>query len=264
VNTFDPKRKFSDKERDGETGLDYFGARYYSAPVRRADGHSSGNYRWLSADPMLIKRNDPNPPVHWNLYTFCQNNPISYKDDVGREVATDKTIHIFLGVELGPQYLDYAKLEELRLKGYKIIIHEVGTWTADDFKASLKGENSWTFYIGHSEGRGENYNGIFIPGQAGLFAGQGLNYTNNERVGIFGCNSANYANDLVYGSGTTIFSLASKGNAKVAGYWTGAYYLIYELAKGASLEDAARRFQEELEGILKPKGWYRGEKLKIR
>ena len=26
VNTFDPKRKFSDKERDGETGLDYFGA----------------------------------------------------------------------------------------------------------------------------------------------------------------------------------------------------------------------------------------------
>jgi hypothetical protein len=29
---FDPKRKFSDKERDGETGLDYFGAMYYAAP----------------------------------------------------------------------------------------------------------------------------------------------------------------------------------------------------------------------------------------
>ena len=38
---------------------------------------------------------------------------------------------------------------------------------------------------------------------------------------------------------------------------------LEELAKGSSLEDAARRFQEELEGILRPKGWYRGEKLKI-
>jgi hypothetical protein len=32
VDAFEPKRKFSDKERDGETGLDYFEARYYSAP----------------------------------------------------------------------------------------------------------------------------------------------------------------------------------------------------------------------------------------
>jgi hypothetical protein len=36
---FDPKRKFSDKERDGETGLDYFGATYYSAP-NSSEGYS--------------------------------------------------------------------------------------------------------------------------------------------------------------------------------------------------------------------------------
>jgi RHS repeat-associated protein len=84
-NTFDPKRKFSDKERDAETGLDYFGARYYSAPVRRADGHSSGNYRWLSVDPVITER-AINNPQEWNLYSYSRNNPTSFFDPVGKSV----------------------------------------------------------------------------------------------------------------------------------------------------------------------------------
>jgi RHS repeat-associated protein len=83
VNTFDPKRKFSDKERDEETGLDYFGARYYSAPVRWADGDSSGSYRWLSIDPVLDRSRAITNPQLWNLYAFCADNPESFVDPKG-------------------------------------------------------------------------------------------------------------------------------------------------------------------------------------
>jgi len=83
VNNFEPKRKFSDKERDEETGLDYFGARYYTAPIKWADGHSSGSYRWLSIDPVLDRSRAIANSQLWNLYTFCANNPENLVDPKG-------------------------------------------------------------------------------------------------------------------------------------------------------------------------------------
>jgi RHS repeat-associated protein len=77
VNNFEPKRKFSDKERDEETGLDYFGARYYA----------STKYRWLSVDRVLnVDRSVANPQT-WNLYSFCENNPTTYSDPKGDSLA---------------------------------------------------------------------------------------------------------------------------------------------------------------------------------
>jgi RHS repeat-associated protein len=62
----------SGKERDAETGLDYFLARYYSG----AQG------RFLSVDPENAgaKRNDPQS---WNAYAYSRNNPLSYTDPSG-------------------------------------------------------------------------------------------------------------------------------------------------------------------------------------
>jgi len=77
VNNFEPKRKFSDKERDEESGLDYFGARYLSSCI----------YRWLSVDPVLnVDRAMANPQT-WNLYSFCENNPITYSDPKGEALG---------------------------------------------------------------------------------------------------------------------------------------------------------------------------------
>jgi RHS repeat-associated protein len=65
--------KFTGKERDAETGLDYFGARYMSA----AQG------RFTSPDaPMLAQH--PSEPQSWNLYTYTANNPLSRIDPDGR------------------------------------------------------------------------------------------------------------------------------------------------------------------------------------
>ncbi|MCK4766072.1 MAG: RHS repeat-associated core domain-containing protein [Candidatus Aminicenantes bacterium] len=76
VNTYDPKQKFSGKERETYSDLDYFGARYY-------DSHS---YRFVSVDPIRNRDAAIANPQLWNLYSYCKNNPITYLDPDGRDV----------------------------------------------------------------------------------------------------------------------------------------------------------------------------------
>ena len=67
------RQQFTSKERDVETGLDYFGARYYS----------STQGRFTSADEPLIGQDEPDPQT-WNLYSYTSNNPLSRIDEDGR------------------------------------------------------------------------------------------------------------------------------------------------------------------------------------
>jgi len=64
--------KFTGKERDAETGLDYFGFRYYSG----AHG------RFTSPDPFMGSANVANPQT-WNRYAYARNNPLRYIDPLG-------------------------------------------------------------------------------------------------------------------------------------------------------------------------------------
>lgn len=63
--------KFTGKERDSESGLDYFGARYY--------GSNMG--RMLSPDNGTDQH--PEDPQSWNLYAYARNNPIVLVDPTG-------------------------------------------------------------------------------------------------------------------------------------------------------------------------------------
>ena len=58
---------FSAKEKDSETGLSYFGSRYYSSDLSV----------WLSVDPMSDKYASTSP------YAYCRNNPIRLVDPNG-------------------------------------------------------------------------------------------------------------------------------------------------------------------------------------
>ncbi|MFN7543641.1 MAG: RHS repeat domain-containing protein [Acidobacteriota bacterium] len=64
---------FTGKERDAETGLDYFEARYFSG----AQG------RFTSPDEPLLDQS-PYDPQSWNLYAYVRNNPLRYTDPTGR------------------------------------------------------------------------------------------------------------------------------------------------------------------------------------
>jgi len=68
----EPWQRFTGKERDAETGLDYFGARYFSG----AQG------RFTNPDPLLGSANPLNPQS-WNRYTYTLNNPLRYTDPFG-------------------------------------------------------------------------------------------------------------------------------------------------------------------------------------
>jgi len=73
------RKQFTGYERDNESGLDFAQARYY--------GNSLG--RFTSPDPLYIEfRRLPHPQA-WNLYAYTRNNPLTFVDPDGLEVAVN-------------------------------------------------------------------------------------------------------------------------------------------------------------------------------
>jgi RHS repeat-associated protein len=75
--------KFTGKERDAESGLDYFGARYYASSMGR----------WMSPD--WSAKEEPVPyakldnPQSLNLYGYVLNNPLAHADADGHQEERD-------------------------------------------------------------------------------------------------------------------------------------------------------------------------------
>lgn len=63
------KEGFTGKERDAESGLDYFGARLYMPAFAR----------WTSVDPLAKKHPE------WSPYNYVLNNPLALLDPDGRQ-----------------------------------------------------------------------------------------------------------------------------------------------------------------------------------
>jgi RHS repeat-associated protein len=64
---------FTGKERDTESGLDYFGARYLSSSMGR----------FMSPDPKLFTKRHLANPQKWNKYAYVINNPLTRFDPDG-------------------------------------------------------------------------------------------------------------------------------------------------------------------------------------
>ena len=67
ITPYNERFKFTGKERDEETGYDYFGARNYTSAASI----------WLSVDPLADKYPYISP------YAYCNWNPIKYVDPDG-------------------------------------------------------------------------------------------------------------------------------------------------------------------------------------
>jgi RHS repeat-associated protein len=72
-----PCNEFTGKERDGETGLDFFGARYYGSALGR----------FTSPDPIGIIKQKLFDPQQWNAYGYARNNPLRFMDPTGQYVT---------------------------------------------------------------------------------------------------------------------------------------------------------------------------------
>lgn len=68
-------RRFTGKERDAETGLDYFGARYYGSKIGR----------FTTVDPQQTIKENILDPQRWNKYAYGRNNPLRFVDPDGRD-----------------------------------------------------------------------------------------------------------------------------------------------------------------------------------
>lgn len=68
-------KRFTGKERDSESGLDYFGARYYGSKIGR----------FTTVDPALTMQENILDPQRWNRYAYGRDNPLRFVDPDGRD-----------------------------------------------------------------------------------------------------------------------------------------------------------------------------------
>ncbi len=123
--------KLTAKERDSESGLDNFGARY--------DSSSLG--RFMSPDsPSYSNRKNPQS---WNLYAFALNNPVTFIDADGHKVEC------------------VGNVEQCRKDAAKATGKDVQVQTVQD-------KPNWFQRLFHMQGTTHNY--LTIPGDTSKFA----------------------------------------------------------------------------------------------
>jgi RHS repeat-associated protein len=66
--------KFTGKERDSESTLDYFSARYHDFSIGR----------FMTPDPIMIMKQKFTDPQQWNMYAYTRNNPLRFTDPTGK------------------------------------------------------------------------------------------------------------------------------------------------------------------------------------
>jgi RHS repeat-associated protein len=68
--------KFTGKERDSESGLDDFGARYYASTMGR----------FTKPDPVFFQADMLTDPQRFNQYAYVRNNPLALVDPKGESI----------------------------------------------------------------------------------------------------------------------------------------------------------------------------------
>ncbi len=143
------RQQFTSKERDIETGLDYFGARYYASALGR----------FTTVDPIGVKLARMIDPQQLNRYSFVRNNPLKYVDADGNDL------------KLAPG-LKKADAERIMKDTVKMYRKESGRAAIERLEKS-----DITFAVG--TGR--------LPSKTNLMAGSLTeNYGKTEKVGFTG------------------------------------------------------------------------------
>jgi RHS repeat-associated protein len=110
----DPSPKhLTGKERDNESGLDYFGARYYSSALGRLVTPD-----W-AAHPVAVPYATLADPQSLNLYSYIENNPINRIDPLGHDWFW---INQMWQWQEGHKFVDPKTHEVLSTQGYRYLL----------------------------------------------------------------------------------------------------------------------------------------------
>lgn len=194
------RSRFTGKERDTESGNDYFGARYFASTMGR----------FLSADSGVDQ--DAEDPQSWNLYSYVRNNPLTRTDEDGRSVQIcDNNGHcqtVDDDVYKAAQQASNSSLNGPSLSSLQNSASGSGTLTSTD-------ANGNTTSVGTVQWTPDN------PGIQGPQAIQAFGQIGNQGMGAikwFGEQMAwNAAGGLVgHGVGLAVDALASRGAGAIA------------------------------------------------
>jgi RHS repeat-associated protein len=191
--------KLTGKIRDNETGLDYFGARYYA----------STQGRFTSVDPLMASGLAVDPQS-WNRYTYVSNNPLRYTDEDGL-LKRDKSGNLIFEPVGLPRFERHTSGEGSTV--------QYGYLTADNGDKILAFKNIGSNYLLDCDCHGLTFadGEYFIDnGQVKtLLAGDKYQITNDPQIG----DVAIYTNsngDVVHS--TTVVGVDENGNVvEVAG-----------------------------------------------
>ena len=244
------RRRFTGKERDSETGLDFFEARYL--------GNTQG--RFTSVDPynpIVDTRNEEafneylGQPQNWNRYAYVWNNPLKYTDPTGENVYV---VTYTTGNSVGDDEFRRAaetRAEEIRKqKGFdpkKDTVLVRGVYSKQDFKDVLKEANGLEKQYGKVEQvslyahAGTDHGPVLHNPQTGKgdqFTQQELsslrvNWSGSASAYFYGCHTGvNFAQNFANAQGVPTYGyneyayFSSKPDKREGPNATGPLYLI--------------------------------------
>jgi RHS repeat-associated protein len=214
--------KFTGKERDSESGLDYFGARYYGSNMGR---FMSPDFTGEGSDPVPVPSADFDNPQSLNLYSYVHNSPLVNVDPDGHDcVVQSRTSNTTENVSVSAGNCDNVNVGDGQTKTYV-----PGTVTG----ISVNGGNSidigYNSYDGQSSGV-SNAASAPIPDNTNLAYNWGNNAQGYQQLG----NASQFVKDATIGYSLAFGSVgaAIAGGEIAAGTAAARSGIIFRLAHG--------------------------------
>ena len=218
-------QKFTGKERDRETGLDYFGTRYYSAALGRFNSPDSVGD---GLDPVPVPWANFENPQSLNLYTYVRNNPLANSDPDGNDcVVQTRTDYEEETVTVSSGNCDNVNVEDGQTKTYIAGTVDV---------SSIKSNGSGGIAFGYTP----------YQGGGGVADLQGASIPDNRNLAYYWQNNAQGYQTIRTTAGTVgsvkgvaLFYAASTATAACALFCVDAAAALPEAANEISLKAMA-------------------------
>jgi RHS repeat-associated protein len=170
--------RYTGKERDTESGNDYFGARYYGSSMGRfMSPDSTGD----GLDPAPVPWADFEHPQSLNLYSYVRNNPLTGTDDDGHDcVVQTRTSDTTENVSVSSGNCDKVNVGDGQTKTYI-------AGTVD--MSSIKSDGSGGINVGYTPYSGGGDTGVAdlkaasVPDNPGLAYNWGNNAQGYQNLG---------------------------------------------------------------------------------